>query len=166
MLPNLKVAAFTLTAGLAIGSLSTWYLTAGYKDAKWGKAVDDQKIEAAATLQAETEKVLATERKNTELNNKLEMANVTANQKINAALANNRRLALRLGGLRDPGHRPGCGGPTPGIQSPGFNSATPTGGELSAEATEFLLEFAADADRAAEYAKICHGWAVGISANK
>ena len=161
---NLKNILMAFAIGLAVGALPAWYFTAEYKDAKWGKAVDDQKIEAAATLQAETEKVLAAERKNTELNNKLEMANATANQKVNAALADNRRLALQLGGLRDPGRRSGCGGSAPGIQPPVIDSAAPTGGELSAEATEFLLEFAADADRTAEYAKTCHDWAVGVTA--
>lgn len=160
---NLKNILMAFAIGLAVGALPAWYFTAEYKDAKWGKAVDDQKIKAAATLQAETEKVLAAERKNTELNNKLEMANATANQKINATLADNRRLALQLGGLRDPGRRSGCGGSAPGIQPPAIDSTAPTGGELSAEATEFLLEFAADADRTAEYAKTCHDWAVGVT---
>lgn len=32
------------------------------------------------------------------------------------------------------------------------------GTELSAEASEFLLEFAREADRAAEYANTCHRW--------
>ena len=33
-----------------------------------------------------------------------------------------------------------------------------TGAELSAEASEFLLEFARDADRAAQYAQTCSFW--------
>jgi hypothetical protein len=33
-----------------------------------------------------------------------------------------------------------------------------TGTELSAEASEFLLEFARDADRAAQYASTCSAW--------
>lgn len=63
MLPNLKVAVFTLAAGLAVGSLSAWYLTAEYKDAKWGKAVADQKVEAAAKLQAATQRAIEAERR-------------------------------------------------------------------------------------------------------
>lgn len=166
MLANLKTTLIALAVGLCVGALGSLYLTAEYKDAKWGKAVEQQKKEAAETLQAETEKVLTAERKNTELNNQLEKTHAEQSRKIESALADNRRLARELGGLRDPGRRSGCGVPTPGIQSPGFDSATPTGGELSAEATEFLLEFAADADRAAEYANTCHDWAVGISASK
>jgi len=38
-----------------------------------------------------------------------------------------------------------------------------TGTELSAEASEFLLEFAREADRAAQYAKTCYDWTRQLS---
>jgi hypothetical protein len=76
-----------------------------------------------------------------------------------ATLADNRRLATELGGLRDPGRRPSCGIT---LSSASTTASQPdngtTGTELSAEATEFLLEFARSADRAAQYAKTCHDW--------
>lgn len=38
-----------------------------------------------------------------------------------------------------------------------------TGAELSVEASEFLLEFTRDADRAAQYAKTCYDWVQQLS---
>lgn len=159
MLANLKTTLIALAVGLCVGALGSWYLTAEYKGAKWGKAVEQKKKEAAETLQAETEKVLAAERKNTELNNQLEKTHAEQSRKIESALADNRRLARELGGLRDPGRRPSCGGTQAGVGAAPDPAGAATGGELSAEASEFLLEFAAEADRAAEYAQTCHSWA-------
>lgn len=161
MLPDIKGMLAALAVGLLVGALSSWYLTAEYKDSKWGKAVADQKVAAAKALQAETEKVLDAERKNTELNNNLEKNHAEASRKIDATLADNRRLARELGGLRDPGRRPGCGAAgaeTGAAADPAGGSAE---GRLSDEASEFLLELAADADRAAEYAQTCRAWAQG-----
>ena len=159
MLPNLKAAAFTLAAGLAIGSISAWYLTAEYKDAKWGEAVADQKVEAAAKLQAATQRAIEAERRHNELADQLEVKHVENQQALDRVLADNRRLARELGGLRDPGRRPSCGSSAPsGPATTGQPEDGTTGAELSAEASEFLLEFARDADRAAQYAKTCYDW--------
>lgn len=69
------------------------------------------------------------------------------------------RRADELGRLRDPGRQADC---RPAVSpSTGPASSTPTtttGNELSAEATGFLLDFAADADRASAYAIACHQW--------
>lgn len=163
MIFDLRTTLIALALGLIVGAGGSWYLTAEYKDAKWGKAISDQKVEAGKVLQAETDKVLAAERENTKLNNQLEVNHADANRKIDATLADNRRLARELGGLRDPGRRPSCGGSQAGAQPATDASAGTTGTELSAEATEFLLELTADADRAAEYAATCHNWAQGIA---
>lgn len=161
MLPDIKGMLAALAVGLLAGSLGSWYLTAEYKDSKWGKAVADQKVEAAKVLQAETERALTTERKNTELNNNLEKHHAEANRTIETTRADNRRLARELGGLRDPGRRPSCSSPQSGIVAPADPATGTAGAELSAEASEFLLELTAEADRAAEYARTCHDWAQG-----
>ena len=164
MLPNLKVAVFTLAAGLAVGSLSAWYLTAEYKDAKWGKAVADQKVEAAAQLQAATQRAIEAERRRNALADQLEVKHVENQQALDRVLADNRRLARELGGLRDPGRRTSCGSSVPADPATaGQPEGGTTGTELSVEASEFLLEFARDADRAAQYAKTCYDWAKQLS---
>lgn len=160
MLPNLKVVA----VALAIGSLASWYLTAEYKDNKWLAATAKQKVEAAERLQAATERANLAERRQNELANQLEVKHVESERELDKALADNRRLARELGGLRDPGRRPSCGGSVPADSTAASQSeGGATGTELSAEASEFLLEFARDADRAAQYAKTCYDWTRQLS---
>ena len=72
-----------------------------------------------------------------------------------------RRRADSLGRLRDPGRTTPCKPAVPATAGPTRNAAADaTGGDLSEEATEFLRDFARDADRAAVYATACHGWVV------
>ena len=149
--------------GLFIGAGSSYYATAKYKDSQWDKIIADQKTSAAALLQIETEKVLAAERKNTELNNQLDKVYGNSIKKISSVLSDNRRLAHEFGGLRDPGHRENCGSPETGVVAAGNSPKSAAEGRLSIEASEFLLELAADADRAAEYAETCFTWAQGAA---
>lgn len=159
MLPDLKVAAVALAVGLGAGAFGSWYLTAEYKDSVWGKAVTDQKVEAAAQLQAATQRAIEAERRHNALADQLEVKHAENQQALDRVLADNRRLARELGGLRDPGRRPSCGGSVPTAAAAASESeGGATGAELSAEASEFLLEFAREADRAAQYAKTCYDW--------
>jgi hypothetical protein len=156
---NLRNLLVALAIGLLAGVLGGWYFTAKYKDATWTASIDKQKSEAATKLQSATERALAIERKNNELGNQLEKQHVEATQKLDATLADNRRLARELGGLRDPGRRPSCGNTVPSTSTTsGQSDSGATRAELSTEATEFLLEFARGADAAAQYAKTCYDW--------
>ena len=122
------------------------------------------KIERASAklLADETAKVNEANAKAAKLAEQLEAEHADAMEDISAALSENRRLAALNRGLRDPGKRPDCSentvrgpGPAAGIAEGG-----PAEGRLSAEASDFLLGFAADADRAATYAMTCHEWAI------
>lgn len=167
LLPDLRTAAIACLAGVVIGALPAWYFTAEYKDSQWGKAVSDQKVEAAKVLQAETDKVLVAERAANQFKDKLEKQNAESQKRIDATLADNRRLARELGGLRDPGRRPSGSCTSAGTSdASGVDSGATAEGRLSVEASEFLLEFAAEADRVAEYAMTCHLWATGQKAGK
>lgn len=164
MLSDLKVAAIALAIGLGAGALGSWYLTAKYKDSVWGKAVADQKVEAAAQLQAATQRAIEAERRHNALADQLEVKHAENQQALDRVLADNRRLARELGGLRDPGRRPSCGGSVSTAAAATSESEGGTAGtELSAEASEFLLEFAREADRAAQYAKTCYDWVQQLS---
>ena len=160
MMTNLRDTILAALLGLAVGAIGSCWLTAEYKDSVWGKAVSDQKVEAGKVLQAETEKVLTAERETTRLKDEMEKQHVESSAKIERTLADNRRLARELGGLRDPGRRSSGGCSAPGAaETSGVPPGEASGTELSAEASEFLLEFAAEADRAAEYAQLCYRWA-------
>lgn len=156
---DVRPIALAAAIGLGIGSLGSWYLTAEYKDASWTASIEKQKVEAAKQLQAATDRAIEAERSQNKLANQLEVEHVESERQLDKALADNRRLARELGGLRDPGRRPSCNAT---VSTNSTTSSQPEGGttgaELSAEASEFLLEFARDADRAAQYAKTCYDW--------
>ena len=161
MLPSLQSAAIAFGAGMVLSIPLTWYVTAEYKDALHTAAVARQKSEAAQVLQQETEKVIAAERKTAKLKDELELQHAKSLEQVNTIMAENKRLAARLGGLRDPGRRESCNGTLPATgKTPGLDSDPTAEGRLSSEASEFLLEFAAEADRAAIYAQTCHEWAM------
>ena len=158
-MPDPRNIIMAALIGLAIGLLTGWYFTGKYKDGVWQSAIDKQKAEVAGELQAATERAIAAERKNNEISDQLEVQHAQNQAKLDDVLADNRRLAREFGGLRDPGRRPGCSGSVPtSPEAPGSSSDGPTGSELSAKATEFLLEFARSADQAAQYANTCHEW--------
>lgn len=157
---------FSLRTTLLLAALAamwsaagSWWLTAEYKDNKWEAKVSAQKVEAAKQLQAATEKVIETERKHNAIATQLEIQNAEKQSTLDRTLADNRRLAAQLGGLRDPGRRTSCAAAD---SATGATAQQPpaqaSDGRLSAEASEFLLEFARDADRAAQYANTCYEW--------
>ena len=160
---DIKNILIALVAGLVVGSLAAGILAYRYQENRWQATIAGQKIDAAAVLQAETERVLAAERRNTELNTTIEVNHVAAQNRIDQTLADNRRLARKLGGLRDPGRRPGGGCTETGSHHSRDAAAAAPESRLSGEAEEFLFTLAADADRAAEYAIACHQWATTIS---
>jgi hypothetical protein len=156
---DLKTTLLAAVIGLVIGALGSWYLTAEYKDASWAASIEKQKVKASEQLQAATDRAISAERRQNELATQLEVKHVESERELDKALSTNRRLARELGGMRDPGRRPSCGNTVPSTST---TSSQPdsgsTGTELSAEASEFLLEFARSADRAAQYAKTCYDW--------
>jgi hypothetical protein len=156
---DIRTTAIAAAAALALGAASSWWLTAEYKDNKWFAKAEAQNVEAAKVLQVATEQAIAKEREHNAISTALENKNAEKQNQHDAVLADNRRLAAKLGGLRDPGRRQSCDSALPTdsgtTEQPAPEAAY---GRLSAEASEFLLEFARDADRAAQYASICYEW--------
>lgn len=137
-----------------------------------GNAIEKQKTAAAKTLAEETEKVRKLERDNDKIRNQAEVDHAKSRDQIERALADNRLLARQLGGLRDPGRRPGGNKPlcrdakaSSDLAATAAESRLSEAGEglLSPEASDFILEIAAEADRAADYARVCHDWAMRVS---
>lgn len=167
LIPDIRTAIITFGAGVIVGVLPAWYLTSEYKDGKLERLIAIQKVEAAKILQSETERVIEAERFANNYKDKLEKQHANSEKRINATLADNRRLTKQLGGLRDPGRRTDCQNTVPrNSKTSGVNSKQTSQGRLSDEASGFLLELAADADKAAEYALMCHKWANGLNTMK
>ena len=133
----------SIAVSLLIGCFGGWWVTADYKDSHYAAILDAQKVQAFKDIAEAEEKA-----------NKLDVANAQQQITLDKALADNRALARQLGGLRDPGFKSaGC--------LPDTTSGTATAsteGRLSDEASQFLLDFARQADAAAEYANICYAW--------
>ena len=164
---DIRNLLITAAGAFIIGALTSWYVTAEYKNSKFDAMIAKQKIEAAAELQAAYDRAILAERKNINIAMDLEVQNAQTRNKLDKALADNRRLSVELGGLRDPGYRGGSGCTmSTGSNGTGISIAATTPGRLSAEATEFLLEFARDADRAAEYAGTCRQWIEKLDTKK
>lgn len=175
MIFGLRTTLIAAMLAFSFGATSTWWLTAEYKDNKWEAALSKQKGEAATTLQTATVAANTVERKNRDLADTLEINHVNAAKKQDDLLADNRRLARELGGLRDPGRRPSgrCTVPAPtgstgkpADQAPGAELSTEGEGVLSPEASAFIIELAAEADRSAQYAGLCHMWVTELSKGK
>jgi hypothetical protein len=96
------------------------------------------------------------------LRDKIEVQHDKATRTILATRLENERLALELGGLRDPGAPDAAdrNALPADSQAPGGNCPDPAPGRLSAAASRFLLGLAYDADTAAQYARDCHEWAM------
>lgn len=154
---GIKTAAVMCVVAFACGWIvNGWRL---------GEEMQQERTAAAKDLSAQVAKVLKLERDAAALRKELEVAHENANKQIERTLADNRRLTRELGGMRDPGRRaaacplPGAAG-EPEDAAAGARLSGTSEGLLSDEASEFILELAADADRAAEYAKTCHEWAM------
>ena len=133
-------------------------LTANYLGAKHEAEVQSIRAEAAQRYADAQQQALTIERAHAELATKLEVQHEANRTRLAALRADNRRLARELGGLRDPfAAASTCPVPTDS-DSTVDSAATATTGRLSAEASEFLLDLAYDADRAAEYASTCYRW--------
>ncbi len=161
---GLKTAIIAALVALLIGASGGAAVSYRYQEARWTAAVKAQEAEAARTLQAETERALAAERAHARLRDELELTHAENKDALDRAYAESRRAVAAAGGLHDPGRRPGGGCPVPAAAGAADQRADATAaGRLSAEAEGFLWDFARDADRAAEYARLCHGWAAALT---
>ena len=139
-----------LAAGLGL-------LLAGWTARGWLADRDQARAVAAAETKAReaAEAILEKERAAREKADELEVAYHDQAKNINLLAADNRRLADELGGLRDPYAGAGCrnqGG------SAGNTQNGPASGQLSREASEFLLGLAREADEMSAYAWTCYFW--------
>ena len=163
---GLKTSLIALGVGVILGALPAGYFAHKYTDNKWVAATERLKNEAAETLQKATGAVIAAERENAKLANKMDVDHAKAEKQIRATLAENRRLVYSLGGMRDPGcGEGGSGGVSGSAATPGGAANCATGNRLSDETAEFLLGFAEEADTAANYARTCHDWVLSVREN-
>ncbi len=127
-------------------------------DWRWEAAIAKQKSEAATLWQEKAEAAIK--------DRDAQMARVLALEKTNGELkdardrayADARRAAIAAGGLRDPGRWSSGGCPVPSAPTPAsvVPEGASSGGVLSAEASDFLFEFAHEADNVLGDLRTCH----------
>jgi hypothetical protein len=171
MMPAISPTLIALGVALAVGAGAAWKLTADAKDDHYTAIVETQRAHAEEALRLAQTKAIDIERKHNALATELELSHAERSKEKEKMLADNRRLARELGGLRDPGKRTTCRATVPANAAATGTAAddpadgrfsTEAEGLLSPEASEFLLDFARECDRAADYAKTAHDWAVGL----
>ena len=163
----LRKLALVFMVGVVLGSIGSWKVTSNYKDTKYQNTILSNEKLAAEKFAEASDRAAEIERTHAALAQDLEIKNVEANKLLDEALAKNRSLARKLGGLRDPLAKPPSGCPVPsGTGTPSNPDDGATTGRLSDEASEFLLEFSREADEAANYATTCHNWAKELNGRK
>lgn len=164
---SLSTSAIILVLCVVVSSLGTWRVTADYKDNKWSAVVAEQSIAASKALLAATTRTSEIERTYSAIATDLEAKATETSRLLDKELATNRTLARKLRGLRDPFAKSTCRSAVPGTTQPsGPTDDRSAEGRLSDEASEFLLNFARDADAAAQYANTCHQWVKEINGTR
>ena len=162
-----KLPLITGLGALLIGAAASWWVTSDALSAKHKAEIQSIRAEAAEQYAAATQRAVEVEREHAQLATNLEVQHEKATRQLAAIRADNRRLAAAAGGLRDPYPvAPTCPLPADAGSTVDPAAAPAVAGipnaiegvVLSDETTEFLIEFAYDADRAAEYASTCHQW--------
>ena len=171
MIPSIPPTLIAIVVALVVGAGAAWKLTADAKDDHYTAIIETQRANAEEALRLAQNKAIAIERKHNALATELEISYAERSKEKDKLMADNHRLARELGGLRDPGKRPACNAAVPANAAATGTAAdnaadgglsTAAEGLLSPEASEFLLDFARECDRAADYAKTAHDWAVGL----
>lgn len=156
---DLRNIALAAVLGLVVGATGSGLFVKRYVDNAWTAKVEKQKTEAATQLQAATDRAIKAERQHNAIAKELEVQSEISKQKLDDAYRDNRALSTQLGGLRDPGRRPSGSCPSGATAGAAQQPAGETAGApLSAEASDFLLDFARQADDAAQYANTCYNW--------
>lgn len=162
--PYRLMALLAVIAFIAAGAATAgWQLRDVFADrdiAKLELSYERGRLAQAEAIARSKDKARVAEAAERAANQKIEVRAHENAKRTNSILAENRRLARELGGLRDPYARAGCSFLSGKTGTPGNLEDRAAEGRLSDEATEFLLEFAAQCDAAANYAQAGHDYAV------
>lgn len=177
MIPNIKIYSLIAFYIFSIGA--SVYLTSEYKDGKYAKKeveirnnytqeLEKRQQEYNTKVEALNREALKQQAELANLNSELERKYGEAKKRVNKVTSKYNNLVANGWRLRDPNNesQPSSEMPrtTCGDNSTTTNSSngSSNSGELSREATEFLLSFASDADKVVEQLKITQEYALRL----
>jgi hypothetical protein len=174
MFTNFRI--YLIIGALVSTAILSSFLTANYKDGRY--ALKEQKAreeyilelkkrqeEYNAKVQELNKRALDQQAKLANLNTELEKKYADANKRASQALAKYNDLVANGWRLRDPGATTKSALQDPGTSKGGIASTSSSSngatcsGELSREASEFLLQFASDADKVVEQLRVTQEYA-------
>lgn len=157
-MPNLKIILIAAISAFIIGTASSWWITASYKENKYKAIISEMQLNAANALADATKKALDIERENNRLATELEVQNAENRKKLDDVYADNLRLASEYSGLYDRhASNSNCAVSTDS-KSSAKPSTSASNGRLSDPLAKLLLSESRRADEAAAYAATCYQW--------
>ena len=155
---DLKIILIAVGASFSIGSITSWWLTADFKESKYKAIISQMQIDGQKAIQESMQKALIVERENNRLATEIEVQSAKNRQKIDELYADNVRLVDERAGLFDSrATASDCSVPANATTTP-KPVATTSCARLSNSLTQLLLTESRRADEAANYAMTCYEW--------
>lgn len=158
MIENVETTVIALVIGLAIGGIGSGVITKRYVTNDWAARMAKQDLDDAKQLQDVTDEITKIAQQRNNLATELEVQHEISQHNLEQVYRRNRELSSQLGGLRDPGKKVNGGAGDAATDASSKPVDRTASGNLSAEATGFLLDYARQADVAADYAGTCYRW--------
>ncbi len=154
MTTQIKIIVGALILALSCGG--TWYFTKTHYIDKYEAQIAKTQSEHDKKVTDLTNDKLDLERQLGETRNEIEVEHNKAIEDLNARIESLRRDNVRL---RDPGaSKTSCSAPRDPGATGGSSDGDEATGLLSRQATEFLWDFAGEADRTLEELRTCKRW--------
>jgi len=154
---DFRLLIISCAATAVVTAVSTWWVTADYKNAKHAAIVSKMQIKANQDLQEALVKTLEVERQNQQIAQDIELMSAKHKQELQNVQDDFRRLIDNSGGLRDP-NSPNCSAREEKPASSAKPSNQATRGNISKNLERLLLSESRRADEAATYAQTCYQW--------
>lgn len=155
---DLKLILIAVGASFSIGSITSWWLTADFKESKYQAIISKMQIDGQKAIQESMQKALVVERENNRLATEIEVQSAKNRQKIDELYADNLRLVDERAGLHDSrATSSDCSVSANSTTAPKPATATSCT-RLSNSLTQLLLTESRRADEAANYAMTCYEW--------
>jgi len=145
-------------ASFSIGSITSWWLTADFKESKYQAIISKMQIDGQKAIQESMQKALVVERENNRLATEIEVQGAKNRQKIDELYADNLRLVDERAGLYDSRATSSDCSVSTNATTPTKPPAATSCARLSNSLTQLLLTESKRADEAANYAMTCYEW--------